>query len=84
MIFLTLLKFEKIWDIGNKIISVLMKFTIENNSTYATEKIYYILQYIQLKSTTLDKLSKNNEKEISQASKFLIRHIWSNMLESLR
>lgn len=39
---------------------------------------------MQLKNISADNTTKKNEKEISQASKFLLRHIWNNLLESLR
>lgn len=39
---------------------------------------------MQLKNISIDNANKKNEREISQASKFLLRHIWNNLLESLR
>ena len=64
---------------------MLMRFTVENNHNDAPDKLNYILQYIQLKSY-YNNNKKNNEKEKdhAEAAKYLLRHVWNGLLESLR
>jgi len=64
---------------------ILMRYTVDSNFTDASEKLYYILQYLQLKSYyTNNKKSSDKEREIALAAKYLLRHIWTSFLESLR
>ena len=62
-----------------------MGHTVENNYNDAHERIYYILQYIQLKSYyTNNKKNNDKEKNISHSAKFLLRQIWNALFENLR
>lgn len=62
-----------------------MKYVVESSYIDAHEKLYYILQYIQLKSYyTNNKTANMKDKNIAISAKFLLRHIWNGLLESLR
>ena len=62
-----------------------MRNVVESNYNDAHEKLHYILQYIQLKSYyTNNKMAKKKDKSIAISAKFLLRHIWNGLLESLR